>query len=370
MDIRNNCFLSFFDEAQAHQLAESAQIRKFNAGDTIFREGDHSDAIYLSLNGSVRLVKHDPSGHDQLLATVKAGDYFGEFGVLDGKPRSTGAVAAEPCTELARLSEELVWKVINASEPKVILNIALHIIGKIRSTNERYVEERLRKERMTLTGEMAGAIIHDFKNPFAVIVMAASLLRMEKADPSKFDELCHLIEAQVSRMQTMADEVLEFSRGKPQLFVKPVELEAFLNRFSRLNVEYLKSLGVEFEIGRLVKTVEMDADKILRILQNLVNNAVEAFGEKKGRVRVRAEDRDDHVLLSVSDNGPGIPEHLRARVFEPFTTHGKPKGTGLGMAIAKSFVEAHHGRLWFESVTGKGTAFFIQLPVQQPPATG
>jgi len=359
-ELRAHPFLAFFDDAAANQLAESAQVVTHPAGQLLFREGDIADSIYLVLEGTVRLTKKDPEGKEQLLAFVGPNDFFGEFGVLDGKPRSAGAFAAEEGTVLARLPRELVTGVFEESGGQGVLKVALHIIGKVRNINERYVEERLRKERMTLVGEMADRIIHDLKSPFCVIQLVTDMMR--KDPPEDPTELCNMLDEQLVRMQNMVEEILEFSRGRSHLEKILVPLADVLNRFDKYNREYLKRANVELTVESIDRTVEADSDKLLRAIQNLVNNAVEAFKGKPGRIDIKAEDNGDHILITASDNGPGIPEEMRSTLFEAFATKGKSKGTGLGMAIAKSIVEAHGGELTFETATGKGTRFFIRLP--------
>lgn len=362
-NLKDNVFFTFFRPATAEELIKSAENITYQAGDGIFQEGEGADCLYLVLAGAVHLFKRDPSGHAQTIAFIRSDDYFGEFGVLDDQPRSAGAVAAESPTILARLPKALVRKALHAAPEKGLLRIALHVIEKIRQTNERFAEERLRKERQLMIGEMAGAIIHDFKNPFSVIQMAAYLIRQHDRRP-EITECTDLIEAQVLHMSAITEDILLFSSGKLTLRKAPVNLADLLEQFTKLTGLYLRQRQVQLNISPLVKTISLDPDKIIRALQNLAFNAVEAFAGKPGIISIAAREAGGDVLLEVADNGPGIPESIRSLLFEPFTSHGKPKGTGLGMAIARSFVEAHEGRMWLESAPGKGTKFFIQLPAR------
>ncbi len=359
-DLRRHTFLAFFDDVPASQLAEAAQIITLECDDLIFHEGDLADSIYLVLKGTVRLMKKDSSGKPQFLAFVRPNDFFGEFGVLDGHPRSAGAFAAEDDTVLARLPRETVIRVFNTTGGQGVLKVALHIIAKVRDINERYVEERLRKERMTLIGEMADRIIHDLKSPFCVIQLVTDMLRRDP--PEDLTEHCDLLESQLGRMQTLVEEILEFSRGRTQLNRKPLQIAEVLGRLQTYNHEYLDRMRVTLSVDAVPKTVEVDSDKLLRVFQNLINNAVEAFDNLPGKISIHTEDQGSSIDISVSDNGPGIPEAMRSTLFEPFATMGKAKGTGLGMAIAKSIVEAHGGTLTFETAMGSGTTFHIALP--------
>lgn len=351
-----------FGSELAEKLAAAAQVFTAKDGDVLFQEGDPADSIYLVLQGSVKLTKRDSTGKEQFLTSAGEDDFFGEFGVLDGLPRSAGARVVGADTTLAKLPRQSVVDVCTIGGSEAPLKLALHIIRKLRESNERYVEERVHKERMTLLGEMAGTIIHDLRNPFAVIQMAIYLIRQQAADPVTLEN-CDFIDAQLMRMQTMVEEILEFSRGKSPLRKAPVNLNTVFASIARLNNAYLAQ-GITLTINPLSKIIDADENKLTRVLQNLICNAVEAFAGKPGIITVTAKDQSDSVLITVSDNGPGLPDELKARMFEPFATMGKAKGTGLGMAIAKSIVEAHGGRIAFETTHGKGTTFLITLPIK------
>jgi signal transduction histidine kinase len=357
--LRVHPFLAFFDERLARSLSESAEIRSYREGERIFSEGEPADSMYLVLAGSVRLTKKDPAGNAQLLAVVAHDDYFGEFGVLDGNPRSTGALAAVQDTVLARLPRERVLQVFNSSG-EGMLKVALQIIRKVRDTNELYVKEHVRKERMTLVGEMANTIIHDLRNPFTVIQLCTQMLRNEIRPESL--EKCELIESQLDRAQSMIEELLEFSRGRPTLNKRSVDIREIFSQFECLFHDYLARSQITLEMRPISRVVDMDVNKMIRVLQNLVNNAVDAFAGKGGMILIGCEDKGDKVVITVADNGPGIPEAMHAIMFEPFATLGKKKGVGLGMAIAKSITVAHGGELKFETKPGQGTTFFVELP--------
>ena len=352
-------FLAFFDEKSARSLAQSAEVQNYREGDRIFSEGESADSMYLVLAGSVRLTKKDPAGKEQLLAVVSHDDFFGEFGVLDGNPRSAGAVAAVHETALARLPRDRVLEVFNTSG-QGMLKVALQIIRKVRDTNDLYVKEHLRKERMTLVGEMASTIIHDLRNPFTVIQLCTQMLRQEIKPESL--EKCELIEAQLTRAQAMVEELLEFSRGRPTLNRRSVNVSEILSRFGELFHDYLDQAQVALAMKPVDRVLDVDLNKMIRVLQNLVSNAVDALAGKGGSIRIDCEDRGDKVVITLTDNGPGIPDAMQAIMFEPFATLGKKKGIGLGMAIAKSITVAHGGDLTFDSKAGRGTTFFIELP--------
>ena len=124
------------------------------------------------------------------------------------------------------------------------------------------------------------------------------------------------------------------------------------------------------EFDENLPPVECYPGGINQVVLNLIVNAAHAIKEKvkegeKGRIRVRTKVSGENAEISVTDNGPGIPEAIRPRIFDPFfTTKEVGKGTGQGLALAHSVVvKKHGGKIWFETEMGEGTTFFIELPI-------
>jgi len=364
VELQQHTLFSFLDPDMARSLIDEVEVGTYQDGDIIFQEQQLADDICLILNGAVRVTKKDPSGQDQLLAIILENDYFGEYAVIDGLPRSASASASAAMADtiLARIPGDQVLKVFQASGQHASLRLLLHTIRKVRENNQTKVEELLRQERNALLGEMAGSIIHDLKNPTSVIAMAASIIQKKGVTPYQ-DEMCNMINEHVKRIVTMVDEVLDFSRGAPRLNKQPVNMATILGRLETLNRVPLTEAGLQLEIAPLSLTVTVDENKILRVLQNLVGNAAEALARREGKIVVGCKREEGALLITVSDNGPGIPKAMQACLFDPFTTKGKSKGTGLGMAITKSIVETHGGTLNFVTATGQGTTFLIKLPI-------
>jgi signal transduction histidine kinase len=215
---------------------------------------------------------------------------------------------------------------------------------------------------MVLLGEMLNTVIHDFKSPLSGINLASGMIKELHPDEETV-EWCDLIQAQAQRMSAMVEEFLEFVRGNAVLNRQPVNLARALKRFERLNRVYFQEAQVEFVIQTADVVVNADENKLLRVIQNLVGNAVEAFKGCGGRVELTVWANEEEVQIQIHDNGPGIPEAIRERLFEAFVTYGKHSGTGLGTAIAKSIVDAHGGQISFQSNGEEGTTFYIRLPL-------
>ncbi len=362
MNVTDHSFFAFFDQEMSTTMATGASLLELEDGAVLFREGDPPDNLYLVLEGSVAISKHDTSGQNQVIAHIHANDFLGEFAVLDGGPRSATVSAAGP-VRMAAIPRQVILE--NLRDANAGLDLTIKIIGRIRDSNQRHVEERVRQERMSLVGKMINGIIHDFRNPFTVINMLAEMIKKTHPDCTKY---CGMMSEQIDRMMGMAEEVLEFSRGVTALKAAPFALADLLARFDRLNRDYFNSLGIDLQIAPADCTVCADEDKLLRVLQNLASNAAQAMEGRAGsRLRIEAEQDDaGNLHLHVADNGPGIPEQVRHNLFEAFATYGKKKGLGLGMAIVQSIITAHGGTIRFDTETGKGTVFHIHLPAEAP----
>jgi signal transduction histidine kinase len=346
----------------ACQLADSAQAVWYEDGTAIFAEGDLPDYLDLVLEGGVDIVKATPDGWQRTIAQLAAGAYFGDFSVLDGQPRSAGAIA-KGRTCLARVPREAFRRALETASASTVLNLARKLVNDLREMDNRYIRDVVTKTKMSALGEMLNTILHDFRNPFAVIGMAAEIIHGESPDSPQVAQCLKMIEEQIGRMSAMTDDILDFSRGVVRLREGVVMVPDLLRRFEELNRIFLSNSGVLLLVTAEPAQIHGDADKLIRVLQNLVNNAVEAMGEKGGKIEVRARNQGNTVEIGVGDNGPGISDAVRNRLFEPFATHGKAKGIGLGLPIVKQIVESHGGKVRVETAAGAGTTFFLTLPI-------
>ncbi len=360
MDIKYHRFISYFERLEAEQLCKVAVLETFPKQTIIFQEGEIPDSLYLVLEGQVAFSKRTENNQDQVVAHANPDDFFGEFGVLDGQPRSAKATAYNGTT-LAKIPRDKLMEILQNAKGSVILNLFRYIISHLRFTTDQYVKELVRKNKMVLVGEMVNSIIHDFKSPFTGIQLSSEMIE-EMHDDEETKEWCDLIQVQVRRMLNMAEELLEFARGTSVLHKKEIHIDEIIKQFKKLNNIYLRSKNVDFVTDLADVVVNADENKIQRVFQNLIGNAIEAFDDGGGRIEVVAKNKDKWIEIKIADNGPGIPEDIQENLFDPFITQGKRSGTGLGTAIAKSIVEAHGGQITFKSNKEEGTTFWIYLP--------
>jgi signal transduction histidine kinase len=361
MDLESHKFISFFEPEQAAELCQIAIIEQVPSQKVIFDEGDYSDCLYLVLAGQVEFRKLIGPNQYQTLTTALPNSFFGELGVLDGKPRSAQAIVCEEAT-LAKIPASSLMEILDRTRGTKVINLFSYMIQRLRESTDEYVKQVVYKEKMVLVGEMLNTIIHDFKSPLSGINLASGMIKEQHPD-EETAEWCDLIQAQAQRMSAMAEEFLEFVRGNAILNKQPFNLARTLQRFEKLNRVYFQEAQVEFVMDTVDMVVNADENKLLRVVQNLVGNSVEAFKGSGGRVELTAWGSEEGIQIKIHDNGPGIPEAIRDRLFEAFVTYGKHRGTGLGTAIAKSIIEAHGGQISFQSHCQEGTTFYIRLPL-------
>jgi signal transduction histidine kinase len=242
--------------------------------------------------------------------------------------------------------------------------IAGHVATAIGLAQSR--ERREHEERLTTIGQLLSGVVHDLRGPMTVISGYARYLR-DELEPSRREEQSGAILRQVEAINAMAREILAFARGEENLLVRKVYLKPFFSELAEtLRVE-LEGSGIE--LGLEVEdrgTAWFDQHKIRRAVHNLVRNAVQAIGPDTGKITLGVSRREsDHALvLTCKDDGPGVPDEIRERIFESFTSHGKPEGTGLGLAIVQKVAADHGGTVDVRSRPGE-TVFTLTLPQER-----
>jgi signal transduction histidine kinase len=360
MKLEEHPFIRSISEERRAGIADEVELLDLEDGTVIFAEDSAPDALFLILSGTVAFTKEKLDSTLKNVSQSGEGSFFGEVGVFTGEHRALGAVALGAC-RIARVPERTVKKIIEDAEP--VRKILESVIHHLKSTTDHYMDEVMRTEKLTLVGTMVSSLLHDFKNPFSVISLGANIISQRCEDDPKTARICVNIESQIRRMVNMANDLAAFSRGDSQIEVAYVSVDTLFAHFRELNMPFFKDQKVELFMQGNGTSLEGDASKLLRVLQNLVSNGIEALHSAniKGRVEVVAEENDKAVTITLSDNGPGIPEDIRDTFFEPFVTRGKNEGTGLGTAIVKSIIDAHHGEIEFET-SAQGTTFTIRLP--------
>jgi len=332
----------------------------FEPGEIIFEESDWGDALYLIAEGSVKISKRGRGGQQETLAHLQAGDFFGDMAMIDTGRRSAQA-SADQHTVLGRIDKQAWTALINAAPESVLTNFVRSITQRLRANNQRFIDEMMRNERLSLLGSTVSSVVHDMNNPITCILGACQIMQRKVRDET-CQQMTGIILKSLERMESMTQEMLDFARGNTNLSLHTVPVKALLHDLEEQELfrcaaaSIVVERKIDFE-GELL----IDGARVLRLLANLVKNAREAMPEG-GLLRLQVERKDGFVVFTVADTGCGITPEMQAKVFEPFVTHGKKNGTGLGLAIAKAVVEAHRGDIRVSSEPGVGTTFEVWLP--------
>lgn len=226
-------------------------------------------------------------------------------------------------------------------------------------------DELLLRERLSTLGRMASTIIHDLKLPMSNIRASAALLAKADLSHNLRSEFSQIIMKEVDRLIEMTREILEFSRGEMKLNLTQFEFATLLEEVYQQIDRDFKQSGISIRkdwhgIGQIVG----DVDRLRRVLLNLAVNAKDAMPQG-GELTLYANGSEDQLVIRIDDTGHGMPEEIIERIFEPFVTHGKHDGTGLGMTIARKIVEAHHGEISAANKSDRGVCVEIVFPREQ-----
>jgi signal transduction histidine kinase/ActR/RegA family two-component response regulator len=224
-------------------------------------------------------------------------------------------------------------------------------------------------DRMKLIGEMAGSTAHHINNILSVILGKAQLLQ-KKLDHSAYSRDLELIlqaaqdgAISINRLQnTISGDETTFNFC-PLNFNQIVEEVIEITRPRYEKEAQLKNIHFDLNIS-LGKTKHVlgDAPALREVLLNLINNALDAM-PNGGKLGIQTNQKDDNLLIFISDSGVGIPEENQHKIFEPFFTTKGEKGNGLGLSIVIGIIQKHQGRIYVDSILGKGSIFMIELPV-------
>jgi PAS domain S-box-containing protein len=249
-----------------------------------------------------------------------------------------------------------------------ILNAILVFITDV-SENEQIRIRTQQLEHRALLGEFTAVFAHEVRNPINNISTGLQLLATRLAADDPNQDLIVRMREDCMRLDHLMESVLSFSRTNDTRF-EPITLDIILQRILDRWRPRLAKLNVNpfFQTNAEIPKVMGDSRTLEQVFTNLISNAIEAMSKTGGTLAVRVSTNfevvnNPQVEITISDNGPGIPDDIKDRVFEPFITNN-PRGTGLGLAITKSIVTAHRGSISLNTFPG-GTVFKISLPALQ-----
>ena len=221
-----------------------------------------------------------------------------------------------------------------------------------------------RSEKLASLGKLAAGVAHEINNPLTGILTNSSLLLEDLAEDDPWREDVEVMVKETIRCREIVKRLLDFAR-QSQPHKRLASINVLIENIILLvrNQTSFRNIIIEKELDANVPDVLMDPDQIQQVFVNVILNAAEAM-TKGGSLTIRSVRAADgqSIVVSLSDTGPGIPEEVRERIFDPFYTT-KEHGTGLGLSISYGIVEQHGGTISVDSSLGKGSIFTIQLPI-------
>lgn len=336
---------------------------------------DNARDFICSIDSSGKFVEVNPASErllgykpDELLGShlidfLAGNDVSGVLAYFDKIQQTKNSETAAPLdTRLARKDGSVVDVTCSAQFAREE-NLTFCVFH---DTTERRQAERLKQEVVAM-------VTHDLRTPLGTVNNVFDFLNQ-----GQLGELTEKGQRFVSsglrntaRMMSLVNDLLDIEKiksGNFEIDCEEVEVSSLLSACADLHAAQASSNGIELTVAKTDTNVWGEKDKLLRLLSNLVGNAIK-FTPQGGRIALSAEEKEGKVIISVKDTGPGIPKDQLDAVFERYHQidgEHKSSGSGLGLAICKMFAEAHGGRIWVESEVGKGSEFIIALPANQP----
>jgi PAS domain S-box-containing protein len=232
---------------------------------------------------------------------------------------------------------------------------------------KRLEEQLIQAEKLAAMGQMLAGVAHELNNPLTAILGVTELVREREGLDDSMKRQLDLTHRQARRAARIVQNLLEFSRpASPQK--KSIDLNSIIERTLQLHEHSLRrnQIAVDFKPRTDLPPVVGDANQLIQVLLNLITNAEQAIREvrESGLIQIRMSTASGNVIVTVQDDGTGIPSEALPKLFDPFFTTKRPGGgTGLGLSICLSIVREHGGTIQAESLPGGGSAFKVYLPI-------
>ena len=274
---------------------------------------------------------------------------------------------------IARIGEKLKeFKLGKRNEPlewhsKDELGELIEEYNKMTQEVEESAEKIASQEKEAAWREMAKQVAHEIKNPLTPMKLSIQyLLHAYRSNPENIAPLLKRVSGtlieQIDNLAAIASEFSNFAK-MPRAENQKLVVNDLVNSVFGLFKEGEELMDLELSLPDEQLFVFADKNHLISVLNNLIKNATQAIPDhRRGLIQVSLVEKDNRAIIKVKDNGTGIPEDTRAKVFVPnFTT--KNSGTGLGLAISKNIIESVDGKIYFETEMDKGTEFYVELPI-------
>ncbi len=380
------------------ELVKQGQTLSFEAGQVVCWEGEESDAMYVILEGRIRVFKHDEKGNEVDIDALKPGDFFGEMALLDSQPRSATVACVTPCHLFMLEKLTFMNLLLNTETQLMAFSVFSALVKRVRVLMEKYFDEELAKrtlhaemeaERHRSLAQMVAGVAHELNTPLGVVNTAVGMIakRVQSdtlAVPLSNDQAAQIVMADMREAADLASRNISRAHKLVENFKKisvnqltairetanmPTLVQDILELF-KINARQAKlQIKLNDHLPEGNKAWSGYPGHLTQVLTNLLFN-IERYAypnQTGGRIEIGLRVDNEHepnFVLTVRDFGRGIaPEHL-LQVFDPFFTTGRSKGgTGLGLAIVHNIVtDALKGTIAVESELNEGTIFTVTFP--------
>lgn len=380
--LRKIYFFNLMPDESLGKIYDVCAEKEYASGSVLFYEDVPGDSFFIILHGELEIWKRYAQSDAVLLGISGPGEAIGEMALIDERPRSATVCAKTICKVLVVHAKD--FHSLLQTDTNMCITLLRAVTMMVRRANESHIadldrqnkelakayselqamqEELLNRERLSVVGKFSSLILHDIRNPLSALKSRMELLRLHYEDKAYFDQSLQKINNDISRMEILAAEFLDYSRGEIRLNMGICDIKNLFSRFE--DIMALRTAGKNIELSpqsTVSQTLVLDEERMLRALINVAENAIKAMPEG-GIVALKADIINNVLVISIADTGSGMSRETLSHIFEPFYSNSTAGGTGLGMLIIKSIVEAHHGTVSVESEEHKGTCVTMRLPV-------
>jgi signal transduction histidine kinase len=334
---------------------------------------ERSRSRYLGETAARRIAPHTPQrilkvgGLLIALAVVTAALFLLTYHLADPRAATAqldnGALLLRVFLAMLPLLAVGAWWVVLSAESHEMAH--RNLVRSLEKLNETQ-DELARTERLAAIGQLTATVSHELRNPLGTLMSSVAILKRSTRPDTAIDGEFDRVQRNIRRCVRIIDDLLEFSR-RPNVAMAPLALDAWLCE-QAADLSALAPVRLELDLS-CDRMIEADGERLRQVLINLVQNGMQAVLERApasgGRVLVSTRCLGDEVLLRVVDDGIGMRDEVKSRLFEPLYST-KPFGLGLGLALVRRIVERHGGQLAIESQPNDGCMVEIRLPAMKP----
>ncbi|MBW1887175.1 MAG: two-component sensor histidine kinase [Deltaproteobacteria bacterium] len=314
----------------------------------------------------------DDSGHENIYVTtfLKNGHWL-----LIYQQRASEAFSGLKKAKIVAIAVILIVSLLIGTNAYSLSKKMVRRIAQADEEKQKRNEQMFQTGKLASIGELAAGVAHEINNPVAIMVEEAGwiddLLEDEEFREGKnldeFKRALKQIRTQGNRCKEITQKLLSFAR-KTDSRVQEVQLNELIEDIITISAKRAKYSGIviKTEIQEDLPPIDLSPTEMQQVLINLINNALDAMEENGGTLSISARIEGDHIVIEVSDDGPGIPEDNLSQIFDPFfTTKPVGKGTGLGLSICYGIIKKLGGEISVRSAMDTGSTFRVRIPLKK-----